>query len=58
MRADVMNTRNDEIDNQRGDRDEHEKNVQPLVPSELDIEEGDEEKQPKEKLPPAMPPSV
>jgi hypothetical protein len=56
MRAEMMNTRNDEVDNQGDERHKDEK--APLVPSELDIDEGDEEKSAKEKLPPAMPPAV
>jgi hypothetical protein len=57
MRADAMNIRNDANDERSGERDE-EKNIAPLVPSELDIEEGDEEEKAKEKLPPAMPPGI
>jgi hypothetical protein len=58
MRADKMNTQSDKVNAQRDERDDDEKDLEPLVPSEQDVEEGDEEQGAREQLPPAMPPAV
>ena len=57
MRVNGMDPSKEDI-NQHETRDRADKEETRLVPTDLDVDEGDEEKREETDLPPAMPPKV
>ena len=57
MRVNGMNPSKEDI-NEHETHDHADKEETPLVPTDLDVDEGDEEKREETELPPAMPPKV
>jgi hypothetical protein len=57
MRVNGMDSSKEDI-NQHKTHDRGDKEETPLVPTDLDVDEGDEEKREETDLPPAMPPKV
>lgn len=57
MRVNGMDPSKEDI-NEHEPYDSADKEETPLVPTDLDVDEGDEEKREETDLPPAMPPKV
>jgi hypothetical protein len=58
MRTKSMRSSKEEKGNRDEELDRADREEPSLVPSDLDVDEGDEEKKEKTDLPPAMPPKV